>query len=114
MAEAFARIHGKEKVNAYSAGSRPSRKVNVKAIEAMKMLGYDLSSHQSKSVDDFRNMNFEYAVTMGCGDECPFISAKHHIDWDIPDPKNLEMDEFIKVRDMIGEKVIQLLSKISA
>jgi arsenate reductase len=114
MAEAFARIHGKEKVNSFSAGSKPSGIINPKAIEALNKLGYDLNSHQSKPVDDFQNMNFEYAVTMGCGDECPFISAKHHIDWDIPDPKNLEMDEFIKVRDRIEEKVIDLLNKISA
>jgi arsenate reductase (thioredoxin) len=114
MAEAFARIHGKEKVNAYSAGSRPSGKVNPVAIAAMKMLGYNLTTHQSKSVDDFRKMSFEYAVTMGCGDECPFISAKHHIDWDIPDPKNLKMPEFIGVRDLIKKKVIELLDKIPA
>jgi arsenate reductase (thioredoxin) len=113
MAEAFARIHGKEKVNAYSAGSNPSGTVNPKAVDAMKMLGYDLSRHQSKSVDDFRNMNFEYVVTMGCGDECPFISSKHHIDWDIPDPKNLEQDKFIEVRDLIERKLIGLLKNIS-
>ena len=86
MAEAFAQIHGNEKVNAFSAGSNPSGKINPKAVEAMKPLDYDLSRHSSKSVAEFRRMKFEYVVTMGCGDECPFISAKHHIDWNIPDP----------------------------
>lgn len=112
MAEAFAHIHGEEKFNAYSAGSRPSGQLNPKAIEAMKMLGYDLSNHQSKSVDDFRDMSFEYVVTMGCGDECPFILSKYHEDWSIPDPGNLTIEEFISVREIIESKVKQLLDKI--
>jgi protein-tyrosine-phosphatase len=112
MAEAFARMYGEGKVSAFSAGSRPSGHVNPKAIEAMKMLGYDLSNHQSKSVDDFRKMSFEYVVTMGCGDECPFILSKYYEDWSIPDPKNLPMKEFISVRDIIESKVKQLLDKI--
>ena len=113
MAEAFARIHGKDRVNAASAGSRPSGKINPKAIEAMKMVNYDLTTHKSKSVDDFRKIKFEYVVTMGCGDECPFIHAAHHVDWNIPDPKNMEMKDFIFVRDMIESKVKELMSKIS-
>ena len=69
MAEAFARMVGG--VEAYSAGSRPSGKVNPKAIEAMRELGYDLSVHLSKSQDDLPNVSFDVAVTMGCGDQCP-------------------------------------------
>ena len=112
MAEAFAKLHGKGRVEAFSAGSRPSGKVNEKAIEAMKELGYDLSKHKSKSVDNFRNDSFEYVVTMGCGDACPFIPAKHRLDWKISEPKHLDKDEFRKVRDEIEEKVKQLLSQI--
>ena len=68
MAEAFARMAG---IEAYSAGSRPSGKVNPKAIEAMKELGYDLTAHHSKSLDDLPDETFDVAVTMGCGDACP-------------------------------------------
>ncbi|MFI5163898.1 MAG: arsenate reductase ArsC [Bacteroidia bacterium] len=112
MAEAFVKMFGKDNVLASSAGSKPSGKINPKAIEAMKKIGYDLTKHHSKSVDDFRNEKFDYAITMGCGDECPFISATHRIDWNIPDPKNMEMKEFLQVRNVIGEKVNELLSEI--
>src|SRR5688572_26429826 len=89
MAYAFVVIHGKDKVNAYSAGSRPSGVVNPKAIAAMQQLDYDLSTHQSKSLAEMPDIEFEYAVTMGCGDECPYIKAKHRIEWNIPDPRNM-------------------------
>ena len=112
MAEAFAKIHGNEIVNAFSAGSRPSGKINPKAVESMKLVGYDLNKHSSKSADDFRNTSLEYVVTMGCGDECPFLPAKHREVWDIPDPKNLPMNEFIVIRNLIELKVKELLSKI--
>ena len=112
MAEAFGKMYGSGRVECYSAGSRPSGTVNPKAIEAMKELGYDLTQHKSQSVEDFRNQSFEYVVTMGCGDECPYIPAKHREDWALPDPKHLDKDDFRKVRDEIKHKVKQLLAKI--
>ena len=75
MAEAFARIHGGPDVEAASAGSRPSGRVNPKAIEAMRELGYDLSTHGSKGLDAFNGQPVEVAITMGCGDECPLVLA---------------------------------------
>jgi protein-tyrosine-phosphatase len=110
MAEAFARMHGGGKVEACSAGSRPSGRVNPKAVQAMKELGYDLTNHQSKGLKDFDGQEFDVAVTMGCGDECPFIRAKRRVDWDIPDPKDLPPDQFRAVRDLIGEKVKELIA----
>ena len=112
MAEAFAKMFGKDNVQAFSAGSKPSGKINPKAVEAMKKIGYDLTKHDSKSLNNFLNEKFDYVITMGCGDECPFIPATHHLDWNIPDPKNSEMKEFLQVRNMIGEKVKELLSEI--
>ena len=105
MAEAFARIHGGEGVEAFSAGSRPSGVVNPKAIASMAELGYDLSKHGSKSLDEMNDREFDFVATMGCGDACPFIKARYREDWQIPDPKNMEPDEFRKVRDIISEKV---------
>lgn len=112
MAQAFAVIHGKEKVDACSAGSNPSGKINPGAIEAMMERGYDLSSHRSKSLNEISNEKFEYVITMGCGDECPWVPAKKHIEWDIPDPRDMEISGFRKVRDHIEEKVLELLEKI--
>jgi arsenate reductase len=113
MSQAFAKIHGKGKVEAYSAGSKPSGVVNPKAISAMKELGYDLSSHDSKSLAEVEQYApFDAVVTMGCGDACPWMPAKKFIDWEIPDPKHMELAEFNKVRDYIEEKVKELLKTI--
>jgi protein-tyrosine-phosphatase len=113
MSQAFANIHGKGEVQAYSAGSRPSGMVNPKAIAAMKNVGYDLSSHESKSLTDVKQYApFDAVVTMGCGDACPWMPAKKFIDWEIPDPKNMDPAEFNKVRDYIEEKVKELLKSI--
>ena len=109
MAEAFARIHGGDTVEAFSSGSRPSGKVNQKAVQAMKGIGYDLSTHTSKGLEEFNGKEFDAAVTMGCGDECPLVVAKQRMDWQIPDPKELPPDQFNEVRDLIEQKVKKLL-----
>ena len=110
MAEAFARIYGSEGVEAYSAGSRPSGVVNPKAIESMREIGYDLATHESKSLDDLPDIEWDFVATMGCGDECPFVRAKRREDWQIPDPKEMNAADFRQVRDEIGEKVRSLLT----
>lgn len=113
MSQAFAKIHGGQNVQAYSAGSKPSGIVNPKAIAAMKELGYDLSTHDSKSLDEVKEFApFDAVVTMGCGDACPWMPAKKFVDWVIPDPKHMEPTEFNGVRDFIEEKVKELLKEI--
>jgi len=112
MAEAFARIHGAGKVEAFSAGSRPSGVVHPKAIEAMREKGYDLSQHGSKSLDDIPPGEYAVAVTMGCGDECPLVQAARREDWQIPDPKALPPEEFRALRDLIERKVVELLASL--
>jgi arsenate reductase len=114
MSQAFAKMLGGENVAAYSAGSKPSGIVNPKAIAAMKELGYDLSTHDSKSLDEVKAFApFDAVVTMGCGDACPWMPAKQFIDWQIPDPKHMEPEEFNKVRDYIRDKVKILLEDLS-
>jgi arsenate reductase len=110
IAEAFARIHGRDSVEAFSAGSRPSGNVNPKAIESMREIGYDLSTHESKSLDDIPQGIFDFVATMGCGDECPYIQANRREDWQIPDPKDMPPDEFRRVRDEIEQKIVEALS----
>ena len=112
MAEAFARMHGGNYVEAFSAGSCPSGSVHPKAIKAIRELGYDLRVHRSKSIVDLPNVDFDFVVTMGCGDACPFVRAKRREEWDIPDPKNLPPDEFRAIRDMIESKVKTLLASL--
>ena len=113
MAEAFARMYGEGKIEAHSAGSRPSGRVNPKAIAAMQELGYDLNEHVSKGLDAFNGQEFDAAVTMGCGDECPLVLAKQRFEWQIPDPKGMTPEQFRGVRDLIASKVRELIQSLS-
>jgi arsenate reductase (thioredoxin) len=110
MAEAFARIHAPAGVEAHSAGSRPSGRVNPRAVEFMAERGYDLTAHRSKSTDEYAGIDVEVAVTMGCGDECPRVLAKRREEWQIPDPKDLPAEEYRRIRDLIESKVKDLLA----
>jgi len=112
MAQAFAAMYGGDGVEAFSAGSRPSGRVNPKAVAAMGELGYDLTAHTSKGLDAFNGTEIDAAVTMGCGDVCPLVNARRRIDWQIPDPREMEPDEFRGVRDLIGTKVRELLTEL--
>ena len=112
MAQAFAKIHGGDGVEAFSAGSRPSGRISPRAVEAMKEVGYDLTAHASKGLDDFNGKRFDAAVTMGCGDECPLVVAERRLDWQIPDPRHMPPEQFRQVRDLIEEKVKELLAEL--
>jgi protein-tyrosine-phosphatase len=112
MAEAFAHLHAGPRVEAHSAGSRPSGTVNPRAIEFMRERGYDLSTHVSKSLANIPDAEYAAAITMGCGDECPHLRALRREDWGIPDPKHLSPDEFRSIRDLIEQKVLQLLVEL--
>jgi protein-tyrosine-phosphatase len=113
MSQAFASLLGGDNIEAYSAGSRPSGIINPKAIRAMGELGYDLSKHHSKSLEKVKAFApFDAVVTLGCGDACPWMPAKLFVDWEIPDPKNMEPGEFNKVRDLVKEKVSELLTTL--
>ena len=114
MAQAFANIYGGGKVQGFSAGSHPGGKVNPKAIAVMKELNYDLAAHNSKSLDEVKSeAPFDAVVTMGCGDACPWMPARQHIDWQIPDPRDMDKEQFNEVRDQIGRKVKDLIDSLS-
>lgn len=112
MAQAFAKIHSQGKAEAYSAGSNPSGKINPKAIETMKEIGYDLTTHESKSFEKIPQIKYDYLVGMGCSDNCPNVPAKNRIEWNIPDPKNMDKGEFRKMRGLIEQQVKELLGKL--
>jgi arsenate reductase len=114
MSQAFAKMIGGATVKAYSAGSQPSGRINQKAIVAMKELGYDLKKHRSKSLEQVKEFApFDVVVTMGCGDACPWMPAKEFIDWQIPDPREMNEADFNNVRDLIKEKVTGLIQSIT-
>ncbi|MBX9582692.1 MAG: arsenate reductase ArsC [Gemmataceae bacterium] len=112
MAEAFARMHGGDAVEARSAGSAPSGRVNPRAVRFMAEKGCDLSAHTSKSLDAFNGTHVAAAVTMGCGDSCPLVRADRREDWNVPDPKEMTDDGFREVRDLIERKVLALLDSL--
>ncbi len=111
MAEAFARMHGGDAVQVHSAGSRPSGKINPKAVRFMAERGYDLSAHASKSLDGVEG-EFDAVVTMGCGDRCPWVPARLRQDWALPDPRDMDDDGYRAVRDQIEARVRALLAAL--
>ena len=111
MAEAFARMLGGDAVEALSAGSRPSGVINPKAVRFMGELGYDLSRHASKSLDDVEG-EFDAVVTMGCGDACPWVPAKRREAWGLADPRDMDDAGYRGVRDDIRARVQALLASL--
>ena len=109
MAEAFAHIYSKGKVEPFSSGSLPSGVVNPKAVAAMAEVGYDMSTHISKGLDEVPQAGYAFVVTMGCGDACPHIKAENREDWDLPDPKKMPPEEFNRLRDTIAAEVKELI-----
>lgn len=114
MAEGFARLLGPSSIEAFSAGSKPSGKINQTAIAAMREIGVDLTRQASKGLSELPARRWDYVITMGCGDACPFVDAVRREDWAIPDPKQMPLEEFRRVRDQIKERVKDLLEKLEA
>lgn len=112
MAEGFAKKLGEGKVQAFSAGSKPSGKVNPLAIAVMQEKGIDISKNLSKGFFDLPERDFDFVITLGCSDTCPFFPAQQHIEWKIDDPKGKDIDFFRKVRDNIEEKVKEFLDNL--
>ena len=112
MSEGMARLIGSDVFEPYSSGSKPSGKVNPMAIEALKEKGIDTSKHYSKGLDELPKLEWDYVITMGCGDACPMLPAKNRLDWDLADPKNKPIEEFRKTRDDIESRLRALINDI--
>jgi len=111
MAEAFCRHFSKD-IECASAGSHPENAVSPEAIAVMKEVGIDITNARPKGFNDLPDLKFDYLVTMGCEVECPFLPGARRIEWQIPDPKGKGIEEFRRVREMIKERVLDLLKKI--
>ncbi len=112
MAEAFATLLKNAEIEVYSAGSKPTGKIHPQAIISMKALNYHMDKHSSSGMDALPEITFDWLITMGCGERCPSIQAKHRVDWNIPDPKNMNPSDFDLVRDFIQKKVTHLINEI--
>ena len=115
MAEAFTEYYGKGKINALSAGTMPSSKVNPIVVEAMKEKGFDLSKNRPKPVDTQMVREANVVVVMGCGAQgfCPAPMLKKVENWEIEDPKGKTIKSTRKIRDDIERKVKKLIVKMS-
>lgn len=110
MAEGFARQLAGDGWEVFSAGSRPAGFVAPLSVQVMAEIGIDISKQFSKGVDYLPKQEFDVVITMGCGDECPYLRAKERLDWALPDPIGESPDFFREVRDEIGDRVKKLMS----
>ncbi len=113
LAEAMARRALPAGYEVHSAGSRPSGQINPRAVEVMAELGYDLTAHQSKALTEVPDIEYAAVITMGCGDNCPWVQGQLREDWGLPDPKDLPLEEFRKLRECIGTRVTDLFKRLS-
>lgn len=113
MAEVLARRHGCGRVAAFSAGSRPSGRLNPNAVAVLEEIGCDLAGQRSRGLDAIPAGEFDWVVTMGCGDACPWVPARHREDWALPDPKSMDRDGVRTVRDEIERRVLALLDRMA-
>jgi arsenate reductase len=112
IAEGFARELGRGTLEPYSAGSAPAKEVYPKAVDVMREEGIDISESRPKGFSDLPEHEFDYVITMGCAETCPFIPAKKHLEWDISDPKGKDMEYFREVRDLIKMEVESLIKEV--
>ena len=114
MAQAlFARAAG-GRHEARSAGSRPARHVHPEVASVMAEIGIDVAGNVPHRLDDDDMRWADLVVTMGCGDECPFIPGKRYIDWELDDPSGRPPDEVRRIRDRIAADVDGLVAELSA
>ena len=113
IAGAFAQHFAGDKIEAVSGGSNPASKINPVMVEAMKEKGIDMAFRRPKSVDEALSATRpDMIITMGCADECTFISGAKRQDWNLPDPSGKPIDFMRNVRDEIEKRVIELISKL--
>ncbi len=99
---------------ARSAGTTPAEQVHPEVVEAMAELGVDLSSRRPRRLTREDAEWADVVVTMGCGDECPYIPGKRYLDWDLPDPKGKPLEAVRVTRDEIERRVGELLGELDA
>jgi arsenate reductase len=100
------------KHTAQSAGTTPAQRVHPEVIEVMREVGIDLSDRRPQLLTRERAEQADIVVTMGCGDQCPFIPGKRYIDWELPDPSGQPIEAVRLTRDEIQRRVTQLIAEL--
>jgi arsenate reductase len=112
MSAALFERAAEDRHEASSAGTTPADRVHPEVIETMRELGVDLTGRTPQKLTRELAERADVVVTMGCGDECPFIPGKRSLDWDLPDPKGRPLEEVRATRDEIARRVAQLLADL--
>jgi arsenate reductase len=99
---------------ARSAGSRPAAHVHPGVVDVMREVGIDLADRQPHKLDQEDMQWADLVVTMGCGDECPYIPGKRYVDWELDDPSGRPPDEVRRIRDDIARRVEALVAELEA
>jgi arsenate reductase len=114
LSEALFRRAAQGRHESRSAGTRPAEQVHPVVAEAMRELGLDISGNRPQQLTDDLAQWADLVVTMGCGDECPYIPGKRYIDWDLLDPADLPIEQVRLVRDDIEARVHDLVGELDA
>jgi len=113
MAAAFARLHGGDRLDAVSAGSQPVEAINPMMVKAMQEKGIDMAFHSTQSLETaIAGQQPEEIITMGCGEQCPYVPGAQRQDWDLPDPADQSIEFMRSVRDKIEQRVQDYIQRI--
>jgi len=107
----FNQLADRELAHAVSAGTHPAEHVHPVVVDAMREVGIDLSNAKPQKLTAELAQNAEMLVTMGCGDECPYVPGLKRDDWPLPDPKGQGIESVRQTRDKIKRRVLQLLAQ---
>jgi arsenate reductase len=97
---------------AESAGTTPAEQVHPEVVSVMREIGIDLADRVPRLLTRELAEEADVVVTMGCGDECPYIPGKRYLDWDLPDPKGRPLPEVRATRDEIARRVAALVEEL--
>jgi arsenate reductase len=100
--------------DALSAGTIPADQVHPEVLEVMNEIGIDLSDRTPQLLTRELAEQADLVITMGCGDECPFIPGKRYLDWDLPDPAGQPVDQVRGIRDEIADRVAALVAELDS
>ena len=113
MAAALLDHQAAGKVRVTSAGSQPASQLNPAVVAAMAEIGLDISREYPKPLTTSQVQAADVVITMGCGDTCPVYPGQRYLDWDLPDPAGLPLEEVRPIRDEIARRVRQLLDELT-
>jgi len=113
MAAAFLDHQATGRVRVTSAGSQPASQLNPAVVAAMAEVGLNISRQRPRPLTTGQVQAADVVITMGCGDACPVYPGKRYLDWDLPDPAALSLEEIRPIRDEIARRTRQLLTELA-